>query len=221
MGLAGNIREDKTIWCSRVHPALTGEKLAEFITERLQNQEKVQAVRQVLNGDPKEKDIHVIQDQKGHKGSKGKGNSKGKSQGNVSHRPPSNPVTPPSDWDASSLRDDFPSPRGSASSILNSRPYQGKGYQDRQPDRTKTPSPQKEKPNCHFCHVMGRSEAHTPENCPQLEFLKEIKKNTCLHCKDLNLPSQHPYKTCELRLQRSGKGGKKGKYQAPKPQANS
>jgi hypothetical protein len=37
----------------------------------------------------------------------------------------------------------------------------------------------------------------------------------------LNLPSQHPYKTCELRLQRSGKGGKKGKSQAPKPQVNS
>ena len=81
MGLAGNILEDKTIRCSRVDPALTGEQLADIITERLQTQQKVQAIRQVLNGDPKEKDIHMVQDQKGHKGSKGKGNSKGKSQG--------------------------------------------------------------------------------------------------------------------------------------------
>ena len=45
MGLAGNVLDEHVVRCSRVEPTLTGEQLADFVTERLQGQQKFQALK--------------------------------------------------------------------------------------------------------------------------------------------------------------------------------
>ena len=61
MGLAGNTLHDQVIKCTMVDPTLSGDKLADFVNDRLQMEQKLLALQHALGDVPKTRNVNQIQ----------------------------------------------------------------------------------------------------------------------------------------------------------------
>jgi hypothetical protein len=164
MGLSGHILDDHVIKCSRVDHKKSPDEVADFITARLQVEQKVQAIRETYDEPPKTQMVQQVREtstttelytnsNKRNNSKGGKGNPKGNKPTQNSPRqntPPSN--TPP--------RTQSNQTTGPAS-----KPHQS----------TSSNTSQK---HCQYCAEMGREAAHSPRSFAAFKVALGIEKGT-------------------------------------------
>ena len=75
MSMVGMTLEGKPIRCSRMDSSLTGDQLAEFITSRLETEQKLSLLRETWSTEVQSRDVQVV---KGEKKKSGQAQSKGR-----------------------------------------------------------------------------------------------------------------------------------------------
>ena len=204
MGLAGNTLHGCTVKCSRVDHSLSGEQLADFITERLQTQHKLETLREVLEGAPKAKMVQQVQHGKEH------------SDHTPSPSPRHHPHNFPQQhtYTPTSTPPRQPSPKPHASPAAKGDPssssYSGKGKSHGKskgagkgsPRRNNSqhPDPAPSATFCPNCAQEGHKLIHAIEQCPQWQMLQGFKKGQiCYHCANAGEDANHDYRKCQKK----------------------
>ena len=97
MSVAGMSLHGQVVKCSRMDASLTGEQLADFVTSRLETEQKLQNMRETWRTEAKPKDIQVVESggSQGKSSQKGGQSPPGQPKGGGKSGSPQRPVTPP------------------------------------------------------------------------------------------------------------------------------
>ena len=205
MGLSGYSLEGHVVKCSKVDFALTGDQLVDYITQKLQAEQRLQNLRSTFEPSMVSSDVHLVE-----KGASVSGGPKGGRSPPSSPRPDQGKTQGKSkgrNWSRKGARgsekedgDRGGNGKGSSGERLRGQQNSGKGKQgppSPQP-RSTSPTTTNSKPHCGYCASHGRDAGHLQSNCHQwLEAQKLLNGEYCLACHRGGRNYMHPWGRCQ------------------------
>ena len=194
LNLDGGLNDGKQIRVCRVENEMTSEEICEFITERLQTEEKLAGLQQTFKTPEKIREVAAI-----HNHGRGKGKGKGFVRNDKRENSPRSPAagnpkpqTPP------------PSSHGKGKGKGGGKGSGGKGIGNG---------------FCQSCHEKGLNARHSSGECRNWQ---KHDNGKCYACESQGKPFHHSFKECKIwqewnQHKMSGKGGAKnaGSQQSP------
>ena len=187
--LGGHSLDNHIIKCSRVDHALSTEELADFITGRLQTDQKLQTMRQSWDTPIKTSQVQTI-GQVSHNGTSSPSNYNTMTE---KHHPALERRTPSPSTLSPGKGPHSPKGKGKGKSRYIGKPnYSATGR-----GQSGAIDNSQQRGYCGFCQYEGRPSNHQPHLCNEWKaYLKTTRPPICLTCQGENKPANHLYKTC-------------------------